>query len=701
MSIKGEFWLDGLGVAGWARDDALDRPLWLEMLVDGEIMASVLADLPEPEACGFWLPLPVAPLENGAEILVRPANSLEALGPPIKCGKAGESGLLGEVYVDKGLTISGWALDSAQPEKALKVIAGENGRELASALACRRRYRPENGDGHGFLLNLPLELADGEEHLIQIQDDRRRQLPGSPIRIRTFPQNAAQWLKGRPRLEKAEKDTLENLLEYMERRLPGASGQLDYEAWKKAFPTAKKNISGKISIHAPGAGQAFLKKQAGGDFRPGDRGADFVFLMARDTEPHPYALAHMVAEARESGANLVYADAEDAGGHPFFKPAWDEERFLAQDYLGPLLVRSDFFREIPPCENMPALRLKLAMLANGRVRHIPAILSRENRAEPVEERLSLVQDWLAEMKPGSCAEMAGGSIRIRRPLPERPSVSIIIPTRDRADLLSACLKSLEKTQWPDLEIIIVDNDSREEDTLALLREAGARPGICISRQPGVFNYSKLNNEAAARARGKLLCFMNNDIEALSPDWLEEMAGMLLDCGAGCVGAKLLWPNGLVQHGGVIVGVHGLAAHIGNQWLADEPGYMGANLLARRCSAVTAAAMLTTKRLFFELGGFDPLSFPVAFNDVDYCLKVAASGGKIFWTPFARLSHHESASRGADERFQDQARSRREAARFRARWGAYEDPYYNPNLPLSAVVDPFEGLAFPPRDRKPR
>lgn len=270
-------------------------------------------------------------------------------------------------------------------------------------------------------------------------------------------------------------------------------------------------------------------------------------------------------------------------------------------------------------------------------------------------------------------------------------------------MLARCLDSLKKTDWPDLEIIIIDNGSVEDDALAVLKQAQAQANICVLRRPGVFNYAELNNDAARLATGEYLCFLNNDTEVVQPQWLMEMAALLAMAGAdgGCVGAKLLWPNGLVQHGGVIVGIHQLAAHVGNQWLEDEPGYMNRNLFTQRYSAVTAACMLTPARLFLENGGFDGRRFPIAFNDVDYCMRLGRQGKKIFWTPHAVLKHHESASRGEDKYGAARARAEREKLCFRTAWGHFEDPFYNPNLSLSAVVEPFTGLAMPPRAREPR
>ncbi len=236
--------------------------------------------------------------------------------------------------------------------------------------------------------------------------------------------------------------------------------------------------------------------------------------------------------------------------------------------------------------------------------------------------------------------------------------------------------------------------------MRLFRHA-KKKGARILPYHGQFNYAAMNNQAAREAKGEMLCFLNNDTEAITPDWLMEMVSLLQQPGVGCVGAKLLWPTGVVQHGGVVVGIHQLAGHVGNSWTEEMPGYHNRNQLVQQWSVVTAACMLTIRSIFIDMGGFDPVRFPVTFNDVDYCLRLKGHGKKILWTPWARLTHHESASRGNDTTPARKARLAVEMNNFSSKWGWYDDPFYNPNLSLSALVQPFEGLALPPRNRKVR
>jgi GT2 family glycosyltransferase len=286
---------------------------------------------------------------------------------------------------------------------------------------------------------------------------------------------------------------------------------------------------------------------------------------------------------------------------------------------------------------------------------------------------------------------------------KKPAVTLIIPTRDRVELLERCVASiLQHTEWPDLQIMVVDNDSALPATKAYLREM-ARQGVEVLRVSGAFNFAALNNLAVGAARGQLVGLINNDIEALHAGWLDEMAAHLMAEGVGAVGAKLLWPNGMVQHGGVVLGSGNAAAHYGNRLADTDWGDHARNQVVQQVSAVTAACLLLRKSDYLAVGGMDAHAFPVAFNDVDLCLKLRKLGKAIIWTPHARLLHAESASRGHEDTPQKQARAQRELDQLRRRWGPVllRDPAYHPSLNLDPQAHAFGGLALPPRDRSPR
>ncbi len=260
---------------------------------------------------------------------------------------------------------------------------------------------------------------------------------------------------------------------------------------------------------------------------------------------------------------------------------------------------------------------------------------------------------------------------------------------------------LTATDYPSLEIAIVDNDSDEADAVALLRELAQRGGIRIISHPGVFNFSAINNHAAAETDGAILTFLNNDTEIIHPDWLREMVSRAVQPDVGAVGAKLYYPDGTIQHAGIVTGL-GADRIAGHPYLGaprDSTGSFGDLLLAREASAVTAACMTVRRQVFVEAGGFDQIHLPVSYNDVDFCLRLRERGYRNIVTPFAELTHRESASRGGGDRRDDREQQRREIDHMRRRWGdvLLRDPYFSPNFSLDSAVPNF---ARPPRVEYP-
>jgi O-antigen biosynthesis protein len=291
--------------------------------------------------------------------------------------------------------------------------------------------------------------------------------------------------------------------------------------------------------------------------------------------------------------------------------------------------------------------------------------------------------------------------RIRRPVPTPPPlVSLIIPTRNRHDLLGPCLDGiLKRTNYQPLEVIIIDHQSDEPETMALLERWRTDSRVRITHYEGVFNYSDMNNKAVALARGDIVGLINNDVDVIEPDWLTEMVSHAVDPENGAIGAKLLYPNDHVQHAGVILGTGGIAGHLHLNASRMATGYFGRLALTSNVSAVTGACLILRKSVFEEVGGLNAKDLTVAFNDVDLCLKIQAKGYRNVWTPFALLYHHESPSRGPDTTPDKIERARRETEFMRTQWGELldQDPYFNLNLSLRT---PSFDLAFPPRRKKP-
>jgi GT2 family glycosyltransferase len=298
------------------------------------------------------------------------------------------------------------------------------------------------------------------------------------------------------------------------------------------------------------------------------------------------------------------------------------------------------------------------------------------------------------------APLAADRHRIRWPRPDPlPLVSVVVPTRDRAALLERCLGGLlHRTDYAPLEVLVVDNGSEDAATHALFDRLRRDPRLRILPAPGPFNFAALNNRAAAEARGEILLLLNNDIDVIAPSWLEEMVAHAVRPEVGAVGAKLLYANDRLQHGGTVLGI-GVADHLLTGSRRADPGPHGLLAAGRGASAVTAACLALRRSVYEAVGGMDAENLAVAFNDVDLCLRIGARGLRVVWTPFAELHHLESASRGVDLTGTKAERFRREEAYMHARWGALlrADPYWNPNLSLA---DAARNLAWPPRREKP-
>ncbi|MBL6081547.1 glycosyltransferase family 2 protein [Belnapia sp. T18] len=387
----------------------------------------------------------------------------------------------------------------------------------------------------------------------------------------------------------------------------------------------------------------------------------------------PHALLAVAAElTAHPEAMLAYSDEDriDAKGlrhSPWFKPDADAVLLLQQDLACRLgVVRRAALTQDDRLDQALATRL---VAAHGPrcLRHLPQVLYHRRQAPGREP------GWL----PLTAA------------VPDpAPLVSVIIPTRDGAAMLEACTAGLlGRTDYPAIELLIVDNGSTALETFALFDRLRRDPRVRILAAPGPFNYSALNNRAAVEARGEVLLLLNNDIEVIGPGWLREMVGLLLRPGIGAVGAKLLYPNGTLQHGGVVIGQGGVAGHYLPQAAPGAAGHAGSLRLVREVSAATAACLAVRRAVFEAVGGLDAEALAVAFNDIDLCLRIREAGWRILWTPLAELYHHESATRGDDVTGAKARRFASEIAHMQRRWGETlrRDPFANPNLDYSHPI----------------
>lgn len=442
--------------------------------------------------------------------------------------------------------------------------------------------------------------------------------------------------------------------------------------------------------------------------------ADLLLPMPAGLILPPHAIASLVAALRERpDAAFAYGDEDalGAGGSrvaPYFKGAFNIDLLLAQDFAStPSLHRLDEARArggLPAGSPRAAIYgLTLRMAEAGPVVHTPFVLAhRPPDTGGTEEReagamAARAAEALMRLEPRARIEpVTKAERRVHWPMPEpAPLVSLIIPTRDRTDLLEGCVEGLlHETDYPRLEILIIDNDSVEPATHAYLTRASKDSRVRVLPHPGAFNYSAINNRAAEQAHGSLIGLINNDLKVMEPEWLRTLVAQAARAHVGAVGPMLYYGDGAVQHAGCVLGMGGVASHVLKGSAADARGPGGRLALAQEVSAVTGACLITSTDLWRALGGLDE-DLAVAYNDIDYCLRVREAGRRVIWTPHARLFHLESATRGEDKSGERRERLEREKAKMYAKWGAVleEDPFFSPNLSIKRA-DCWP--AFPPR-----
>jgi GT2 family glycosyltransferase len=461
-----------------------------------------------------------------------------------------------------------------------------------------------------------------------------------------------------------------------------------------------------------------FQNAAAREFLAGDGAeADFVVFLPSGTLLDAAALARIAGVFESRGyAAAVYGDLDVASGDgsvwPLAFPAFDYERMLEQGYCAHVFaLRRSIAERVLDAGASDLYRVFNCFLDEGirgadRIVHLPGALATlppidigaAGRTLAAATRVHLAQrgvDAEVTLEQGLVLPAVRTSRRIDG------LVSVIIPTRNRHKLLAACLDSMAPAlRRRRAEVIVVDNDSSDPDSLAYLSSIDGREARVL-RVAGDFNFARLNNLAAAAASGEFLCLLNNDVQARDDGWLDEMLGRMSGDDVGAVGALLLWPSGVVQHGGVVLGPNFAAAHAFNDRMDGDAGYGDLLRVAHECSAVTAACLLTRRQDFIDLGGMDEFRFPVNFNDVDYCLKLRASGKRVVFTPHAKLLHLESASRGKDKDTDRKSRFERELLNLRAGWASVltSDPFYSPVLSLDPI--PFSALAWPFRSMDAR
>lgn len=426
---------------------------------------------------------------------------------------------------------------------------------------------------------------------------------------------------------------------------------------------------------------------------------DFVALLDHDDELTPDALFEVARFLNgHRDADMIYSDEdklEPSGvrSDPYFKPDWSPEHFLGTMYTCHLMVvRRSLVEEVggfrPGYDGAQDYDLVLRLMERtNRIAHLPCILyhwrkvpgsaASESSAKPwaLDSGRKALEDYVRRTGGDAtvCAGAAPGLFRMKYAVRGGPLVSIIVPTHGTGDLLSRCLASIAAhTSYRPVEVIVAADAPLPEAAREALRPLQGR--VLEYRSPGGFNFSHKINTAARQATGEHLLLLNDDVEAVDDEWLTALLEYSQQKGIGAVGAKLVYPDGRLQHAGILLGVCGIAAHAFHQHPGSTAGYASSTVRPGNFSAVSAACMMTRREVFLAAGGFDE-RLPVDFNDVDYCLRVRRAGYRIVFTPYARLIHHESASTGR-RRASDAS-----VTLMREIWGDAldRDPYYNPNL----------------------
>jgi GT2 family glycosyltransferase len=435
----------------------------------------------------------------------------------------------------------------------------------------------------------------------------------------------------------------------------------------------------------------------------------YVALLDHDDTLAPFALYEVVSAINlHPDADFIYSDEDkiDQQGarvEPNFKPDWSPETLRHRNYICHLTVlKADLLRRIggfrAGYDGAQDYDLVLRAIERAkRIVHVPQILyhwrmhdqSTAARLDSKDYAFDAGRKALAEHleREGVPATVQHGTIKgtyhVIYHLPRQPLVSVIIPNRDQVGVLKNCLKSLAESSYANYEVVLVENGSTQPETFAYYEECRGRSNVRLLTWERPFNYAAVNNFAATHARGELLLFLNNDVEAINADWLERMVKFAVQPAVGAVGAKLYYGDDTIQHAGIVIGMGGIAGHSHLMFPRDAPGYMQRLLYTQNVAAVTGACLLMRRAVFEEVGGFDE-GFVLAFNDVDLCLQILAKGYRVVWTPEAELYHLESKTRGPEDTPEKQARFQREFELFRNKWGDYlkaGDPYYSPHFRL--------------------
>jgi O-antigen biosynthesis protein len=442
---------------------------------------------------------------------------------------------------------------------------------------------------------------------------------------------------------------------------------------------------------------------------------DYIALLDHDDVLDRDALLYIAEFIKEQpNVKIIYSDEDKIGldgvrFDPHFKPDWNRDLLYGENYISHLGVYKSqlvkdvgrFRKGLEGSQDYDLLLRCVEQCNDDEIAHIPLVLyhwraspgstatSNTEKNYAWDAGIKALQEHLSRQTAGDCLVTKGCTpftYNAEWGVIGNPLVSIVIPTRDGLSILKQAVESvINITEYKNYEILIVNNGSVQPETIEWFKEVAAlNSNVRVLHDNRPFNYSALNNAAVAQANGEFILLLNNDIEVIEPNWLGEMLSQAQRPGVGCVGAKLYYPDGRIQHGGVIIGMGGVADHAHKFLPKDAHGYFCRLELRQNMTAVTAACLMVKKEIFWQVGGLEEAALAVAFNDIDFCLKVREAGYRNIWTPFAALVHHESVSRGLEDTPAKIARFLSEVDYMKRRWRTdiFKDPAYNPNLSLT-------------------
>lgn len=480
-----------------------------------------------------------------------------------------------------------------------------------------------------------------------------------------------------------------------------------------AKDTRIKLLRNRKNLRISGATNVALKAATG----------EWIAFFDHDDVLVDVAIECMVAAALRTGAEMLYSDEDklDQSGHylaPALKPNWNHRLMMGVNYVCHLLFVSRSLTElVGPLDSKYdgaqdhdyILRLS-EKISPTAIHHVPEVLYHwritpgstaetvDNKHYAIDAGLKAVRDHLIRIGRNATVESINSQTLYRQTwmIEEEPRVAIVIPYKDEIETTERCLDAiLGTTDYKNFEVVMIDNWSTSQKSVGFAKRVKKLRNVRIMRIEEQFNYSRLNNLAISDSDADFFMFMNNDVFVSTPSWLRAVVGeAVVDPEVGAVGGKFSYPDGTVQHGGVVTGIGGVAGHVHTGLPDGDYGYAGRLLFAQEMTAVTAAGMLVRATAFRAVGGFDERRLQVAFNDIDLCLKLRKAGYKIIWTPAFAAEHHESLSRGDDERPMQETRFFDEIEVMKDRWGDMltKDPFYNPNFlldqrPFFDLVDP--------------